>query len=50
MFVKKFFGYANPQFHQPSGWLVSDDPAGEEAGCGGPRLAWIDVVCGCKAG
>ena len=32
------------QFHQLSGWLVADDPAGEEAGCGGPRLAWLHVV------
>jgi hypothetical protein len=28
-------------------WLVSDDPAGEEAGCGGSGLAWLHVVCGC---
>ena len=34
------------QFHQLSGWLVSDDPAGEEVGCGGPELAWLHVVCG----
>ena len=27
----------------------SDDPAGEEAGCGGPGLAWLQVVCGCEA-
>ena len=33
-----------PQFHQLSGWLVSDDPAGEEAGCGGPGLALLHVV------
>ena len=38
------------QFHQLSGWLVSDDPAGEEAGCGGPELARLHVVCGCKGG
>ena len=31
------------QFHQLSGWLVSDDPAGEEAGCGGPGLSWLHV-------
>jgi hypothetical protein len=29
---------------QLSRWLVSDDPAGEEAGCGGPGLAWLHVV------
>ncbi|CDQ71399.1 unnamed protein product [Oncorhynchus mykiss] len=29
----EFFGCANQQFHQLSGGLVSDDPAGEEAGC-----------------
>ena len=40
----------NPQFHQLSGWLVSDDPTGEEAGCGGPGLACLHVVCGCEAG
>ena len=28
-----------PQFHQLSEWLVSDDPAGEQAGCRGPGLA-----------
>jgi hypothetical protein len=33
-----------PQFHQLSGWLVSDDPAGEEARCGGPGLVWSAVV------
>ena len=33
-----------PQFNQLSGWLVSDDPAGEEAGCGGPELLWLHVV------
>jgi hypothetical protein len=35
-----------PQFHQLSGWLVSNDPAGEEARCGGPGLVWLHVVCG----
>jgi hypothetical protein len=30
--------------------LVSDDVAGEEAGCGGPGLAWLHVVCVCEAG
>jgi hypothetical protein len=49
MFVKKFFGCANPQFHQLSVWLVSDDPTGEEAGCGGPGQAWLQMVCGCEA-
>ena len=49
-FVEKLFGCANPQFHQLSGWLVSDDLAGEEAGCGGPGLAWLHVICGCEAG
>jgi hypothetical protein len=29
---------ANPLFHKLSGWLVSDDPAAEEAGCGGPSM------------
>ena len=32
-----------PQFRQLSGLLVSDDPAGEEAGSGGPGLAWVYV-------
>ena len=49
-FVQKFFGCANPQFHQLSGWLVSDDPAGEEAGCEDPGQEWLHVVCGCEAG
>jgi hypothetical protein len=39
-----------PQFHQLFRWLVSDDPTGEEPGCGGPGLAWLHVVCGCEAG
>jgi hypothetical protein len=38
-----------PQFHQLSGWLVSNDPTGEEAECGGPGLLWLHVVCGCEA-
>ena len=38
-----------PQFHQLSGWLLPYDPASEEAGCGGPGLAWLHVVCGCEA-
>jgi hypothetical protein len=25
-FLQKFFGFANPQFYQLSGWLVSDKP------------------------
>ena len=37
-------------FHQLSGWLVSDDTAGEEAGSGGPGLLWLHTVCGCEAG
>jgi hypothetical protein len=28
----------------------SDHPTGEEAGCGGPGLAWLCVVCSCEAG
>ena len=41
-----------PQFHQLPGWLVSEDPAGEKAGCGGPGqwLAWLHIVGGCEAG
>jgi hypothetical protein len=34
---------------QLSRWLVSDEPAGEEAGCGGPGCEWLHVVCGCEA-
>ncbi len=37
-FVQKFFGYANRLLQQLSGWLVSDDLGGEDAGCGGPGL------------
>ncbi len=33
-----------------TGWLVSDDLGGEGAGCGGPGLVWLHVVCGCEAG
>ena len=46
----QFFGCANPQFHQLSGWLVSDHPASEEAGFGGPGLVWLHLVYGCEAG
>jgi hypothetical protein len=45
-----FVGCANPPFHQLLGSLVSDDPAEEEADCGGPGLEWLHVVCGCEAG
>ncbi len=45
-FVQKFFGYANRLLQQLSGWLVSDDLGGEDAGCGGPGLVWLHVVCG----
>jgi hypothetical protein len=34
-----------PHFHQQSRWMVSDNPAGEEAGCGGPGLTWLHVIC-----
>ncbi len=49
-FVQKFFGYANRLLQQLSGWLVSDDLGGENAGCGGPWLVWLHVVCSCEAG
>ncbi len=42
--------YANRLLQQLSGWLVSDDLGGENAGCGGPGLVWLYVVCGCEAG
>ncbi len=32
----EIFGYANRLLQQLSGWLVSDDLRGEDAGCGGP--------------
>ncbi len=48
--VQKFFGYANRLLQQLSGWLVSDDLGGEDAGCGGLGLVWLHVVCGCEAG
>ncbi len=35
---------------QLSGWLVSDDLGGEDAGCGGPGLVLLHVVCRCEAG
>jgi hypothetical protein len=38
-----------PPFHQLSGWLDSDNPAGEEARCGGPGLVSLHMVCGCEA-
>jgi hypothetical protein len=42
--VQKLFGFENPQFHHPSGWLVSDDPAVEEAGCGGSGWSVVRPV------
>ncbi len=49
-FVQKLFGYVNRLLQYLSGWLVSDDLRGEDAGCGGPGLVWLHVVCGCEAG
>ncbi len=49
-FVQKLFGYANRLLQQLSGRLFSDDLGGEDAGCGGPGLVWLHVVCGCEAG
>ncbi len=43
--MQKWFGYVNRLLQQLSGWLVSDDLGGENAGCGGPRLLWLQVVC-----
>ena len=34
----EIFSCAIHQFHQLSGWMVSDDPPDEEAGCGGPKI------------
>ncbi len=42
--------YANRLLQQLSGWLVSDDLGGEDAGCGGPGLVWLHMVCSCEAG
>ncbi len=42
--------YANRILQQLSGRLVSDDLGGEDAGCGGPGLMWLHVVCGYEAG
>jgi hypothetical protein len=47
-FVQKLFCCPNPQFHQLSRWLVSHDPTGEEAGCGGLGLVWLHMVCCCE--
>ncbi len=49
-FVQKLFGYANRLLQQLSGWLVSDDLGGKDAGRGGPGLVWLHMVCGCEAG
>ncbi len=35
------FGYANRLLQHLSGWLVSGDLGGEDAGCGGPGLVWL---------
>ncbi len=45
--MQKFFGYVNRLLQQLSGWLVSDDLGGEDAGCGGPGwcgYTWSAVV------
>ena len=42
--MQKFFGYANRLLQQLSGWLVSDDLGGEDAGYRGPGLVWLHVV------
>ncbi len=49
-FVQKFFSYANRLLQQLLEWLVSDYLGGEDAGCGGPGLMWLHVVCNCEAG
>ncbi len=33
----------------PVGWSQTD-LGGEDAGCGGPGLVWLHVVCSCEAG
>ncbi len=43
--MQKSFGYANRLLQQLSGWLISDDLGGEDAGCGGPGLVWLHMVC-----
>ncbi len=48
--MQKLFGYENRLLKQMSGWLVSEDLEGEDAGCGGPGLVWLHVVCVCEAG
>ncbi len=48
-FVQIFIGYANRLLQQLSGWLVSDDLRGEDAGRGGPGLVWLQEVCGGEA-
>ena len=45
--TKGFITDRNTQFHQ---LIVSDEPAGEEAGSAGPGLGWLHMVCGCEAG
>ncbi len=49
-FVQTFFGYANRLLQQLSGWLDSEYFGGEDAGCGGPGMVWLHMVCGCEAG
>ncbi len=43
--MQKLFGYANRLLQQLP---VSDDLGGEDAGCGGPGVVWLHVVCGCE--
>lgn len=41
---------ADKLLHQLSGWLVSDDLSGEEAGCGGAWMVWLYLICSSQGG
>ncbi len=42
--MHKLFGYANQLLQQLSGWLASNYLGGEDAGCGGPGLVWLQLA------
>ena len=46
--MQKVFGCANQLLQQLPRGLVSGDNAGEEAGCEGPGLMCLHVLCSCE--
>lgn len=45
MVCAEILGLGKRLLQQLAEWLVSDDVGVEDAGCGGPGLVWLHVVC-----